>query len=125
MKDGKDQGFYSPSGIYIKRLAGAFSLKSRIPVRSDVFFPRSGVKVSVEDAAILEMLMYGPFDAAGVPIGSRVVKIDGKPVNPNQAIDQLSEMEFGSHSVEFVPPGEAGSISKQIFLVADPPLLNK
>lgn len=121
MRSNEVQPFYSPNESDVKKLAAAFAFFSRMPIFSAVVFPSVGIKVSPVDSVIVEMLHSGPFDVAGIPIGSKVVGIGGAKLTPSDMVGALTNLQPGSHEISFIMPGEIYSKTAQIFVPGNPP----
>ena len=109
MANGYAQTFFSLSETDIKHLAAAFSLETRLPVGTVGAFGKVGVKVSGRDGVIVEMLYGGPFDIAGIPVGSKIIGIDGANVDARDIIGKLDSLTAGGHKIDYAPPAQITS----------------
>ena len=117
MSSGSQRYFRSANEGDIKRLAAAFSYFSGAPVHSPNIYPKAGARISLRDGVLVAEEIHGPFDMAGIPVGSKVLAIDGQgPADPGLLSKRLSELPMGTHQIGFQDPQTLTATTKEITL---------
>ena len=121
MTNGAHRYFRSTNEGDIKRLAAAFSFFSGAAVMTPHIYPQAGARISPRDALLVAIEIEGPFEKAGIPIGAKVLGIDGvDSTDPASLIKALGELKSGKHPIKFMDPKSLTVMTKAIDLGTQP-----